>query len=115
MPSRHETIRSAAFNILINTKAPETVDILIAAASPGKTQILIELRQKAVESMGQLEKGDSRTRGALAKALQDENPRIVLTAALAFGSRKDASALAELRLIQSNPPADEPELAKKRY
>ena len=106
MPSRHETLRGTAYKILVDTKAPETVGILIRAAAPGNS---IEQRQKAIEYMGKLDRDEERTREELGKALHDQYGSVVLAAAQAFGARKDTSALTELRLVHSKPPADSPD------
>jgi HEAT repeat protein len=108
-PSYRETIRSTAYGLLASAKAPEIVDILISAAS---TVNPLDMRIRAVETMGKLDTNEERTRAALGKALHDEYPSVVLAAVHAFGARKDTSALTELRLLQSKPPADAPDWLK---
>ncbi len=106
MPSRHETIRTTAYNLLINAGAPEVPGLLVKAAGQENS---IELRRTAIESMGRLNRDEQQTRDALTAALHDDNASIVLAAGQAFVSRKDASALPKLRLIQSKPPAGSPD------
>lgn len=103
MYSLRESIRSSAYAILLEQKASELPDILVKDAAKSNRDVL---RLLAIEYMGKLDTGETKSREALANALQDKKGEIVLRSAAAFVNRKDRSALTELRNIKSSLPAN---------
>ncbi len=106
MESHREVIRVAAFGALAKAKAPELPQLLIKYSGPANAG---DLRLAAIDAMALLNKGDEPTRVVLAKLLGDAEPNVVFHAARTFVTRKDNSALTELRATHGKLPKTAPD------
>ena len=98
MESRHGVIRIAAIQALSNATSDRGLALLANSASPGNPR---PVRRSAVETLGRSFQNRSPATQALVALIRDEDPQIRSRVFEALVSRKDRSALAALRALES--------------
>lgn len=101
MRSHREVIRSTAYNLLLEIKAPELPELLAKSAQPSQE---LPLQLIAVDMMGRLDPTDQKSKEALGQSLQSPVISVAVRSAAAFVARKDKSAISELKALLSRLP-----------
>lgn len=101
MPSHRETIRLAAYAALAKGGSAEGIASLVDAASPKNP---MELRVGAIRAMGGVPASETKTRAAIAQALNEDNVQLLLAAVQAARDRKDKDLLPALQTAKDKQP-----------